>query len=161
MNAKLSTSLRPLVAISSVALVLGLAACGKQDDSRTVGQQVDSAVNKTEQVARDAKQDAQTTMASAETKMKDAAQDAKQAAQNAGAAISEKVADTTITATVSAGLAKDPELSAIKIDVDTKDGVVKLSGPAPSLSARERATEIAKAVKGVTSVDNQLAVKMG
>lgn len=161
MNAKLSRSVRPLVVASSIAVLLGLAACGKQDDSRTVGQQVDSAVNKTEQAAREAKQDTQAAMNSAGSTIKDAAQDVQQSAQNAGAAISEKVADTTITASVSAGLAKDPELSAIKIDVDTKDGVVKLSGPAPSMSARERASEIAKAVKGVASVDNQLQVKMG
>jgi osmotically-inducible protein OsmY len=58
-------------------------------------------------------------------------------------------------------LATDKDLSAIKIDVDTKDGVVTLTGPAPSESARDRATEIAKNVKGVSSVNNQLTVKAG
>ncbi len=67
--------------------------------------------------------------------------------------------DATITAAVSAGLAKDPDLSAIKIDVDTQAGKVTLRGPAPNPVAKERAEEIAKNVKGVSSVDNQLEVK--
>ena len=69
--------------------------------------------------------------------------------------------DAAITTKVNAELAADKDLSAIKIDVDTKDGVVTLTGPAPSAGARERATEIAKNVKGVTSVNNQLTVKAG
>ena len=64
-----------------------------------------------------------------------------------------------ITASVAAGLIKDPDLSALKIDIDTKKGVVSLYGPAPSEAARMRATDIAKAVKGVSSVDNKLTVK--
>jgi osmotically-inducible protein OsmY len=39
--------------------------------------------------------------------------------------------------------------------------VVTLTGPAPSESARDRAAEIAKNVKGVSSVNNQLTVKAG
>jgi len=84
---------------------------------------------------------------------------AKEAARNAGAAVSATVDDAAITASVTAGLAKDPDLSAIKIDVDTKGGAVSLKGPAPSAAAKARAEEIAKGVQGVTSVDNQLDVK--
>ena len=65
-----------------------------------------------------------------------------------------------ITAAVSTGLAKDPDLSAIKIDVDTKGGQVTLSGPAPNAAAKARAEEIAKSVKGVSAVDNRLELKM-
>lgn len=67
--------------------------------------------------------------------------------------------DAAITAQVSAGLAKDPTLSALKIDVDTRDGVVTLNGPAPTQEAKDRATAIAQGVKGVSSVMNQLSVK--
>ncbi|WP_424022315.1 BON domain-containing protein [Neisseria gonorrhoeae] len=49
----------------------------------------------------------------------------------------------------------------MKINVDTKDGVVTLNGPAPSAAAKDKATDIAKQVKGVTSVNNQLVVKPG
>ena len=70
-----------------------------------------------------------------------------------------KVDDMAITASVASGLAKDAELSAIKIDVDTKNGKVTLYGPAPSAAARDRATTIAKSIKGVSSVDNKLVIK--
>ena len=71
------------------------------------------------------------------------------------------VDDATITAQIAAGLAKDAELSALKINVDTKAGAVTLSGPAASLAAKERASSIAKAVPGVRDVNNQLTVTAG
>ena len=73
----------------------------------------------------------------------------------------DKVDDATITTKVNAALAKDKDLSAIKIDVDTQNGVVTLSGPAPTATAKQRASEIARTVKGVSSVNNQLTVKAG
>jgi len=54
---------------------------------------------------------------------------------------------------------KDPDLSALKIDVDTRNGVVSMYGPAPTAAAKDRATTIARAVKGVASVNNELTVK--
>ena len=156
-----ATGGRSLAVVSSLALLLALGACNKQNEDRTVGQQVDSAVNKTEQAAKDASQEAKQAMASAESAVKESARDATAAAKDGAAVVAEKLDDASITASVSAGLAKDPELSAIKIDVDTKNGVVNLQGPAPSPDARERATTIAKAVKGVSSVNNQLVVKAG
>ncbi|MBI3369988.1 MAG: BON domain-containing protein, partial [Burkholderiales bacterium] len=50
-------------------------------------------------------------------------------------------------------------LSALRIDVDTNNGNVRLSGVAPSVTARERASRLAAAVKGVNSVDNRLEVR--
>jgi hyperosmotically inducible periplasmic protein len=161
---KLSISATPgrsLAVVSSLAVLLALSACGKQNEDRTVGQQIDSAVAKTEQAAKNATSEAKSSMASAEAKIEQSGAQAKESAKEAAATMGEKFDDASITASVSAGLAKDPELSAIKIDVDTKNGVVNLSGPAPTTNARERATEIAKAVKGVNSVNNQLTVKAG
>ena len=68
------------------------------------------------------------------------------------------MADAAITASVNADLAKDPDLSALKINVDTANGHVTLRGSAPSDDAKQRATKLASNVKGVTSVDNELAV---
>jgi hyperosmotically inducible periplasmic protein len=70
-----------------------------------------------------------------------------------------KVDDATITANVNARLVKDKDLSGIRIDVDTQDGVVTLSGLAPSASAKEHASEVAHKVAGVHSVNNQLTIK--
>ena len=81
------------------------------------------------------------------------------AAKNAGEATGSKVSDAVITTSVNAQLVKDPSLSALKIDVDTSAGRVALKGAAPSEAARARATQLASAVKGVVSVDNQLRVE--
>lgn len=149
---------------------LTLAACDK-NDNRTVGEKVDAGLAKTEQAAdtaaaktkdalAEAKAKVESSSASGEASAKQGAAEAGEAARNAGASISATVDDASITAAVSAGLAKDADLSAIKIDVDTKGGAVMLKGPAPSAAAKLRATDIAKAVNGVTSVNNQLDVKM-
>jgi osmotically-inducible protein OsmY len=151
MNPTLLQARRPLLALAcSAAVLLALTACNKADDGKTVGQSIDSGVAKTEQAAKDAG-----------NAMKEASKDAQATGSQASTTLGEKIDDVTITATVSTGLAKDPDLSAIKINVDTKDGVVTLNGPAPSAAAKDKATDIAKQVKGVTSVNNQLVVKPG
>lgn len=140
---------RPLLALAcSAAVLLALTACNKADDGKTVGQSIDSGIAKTEQAAKDAG-----------NSLKEATKEAEAKGSQASTTMGEKIDDITITATVSTGLAKDPDLSAIKIDVDTKDGVVTLSGPAPTAAAKDKATDIAKQVKGVTSVNNKLVVK--
>ena len=139
------------------ALALGLAACGKTEEP-TVGQRLDSAVEKTEQAAADARVKAESAMQSAETKMEQGAANAEATAKDAANTAKGAIDDATITAQVNAGLAKDPDLSALKINVDTVNGKVTLNGPAPSTVARDRAETIAKSVTGVTSVNNQLVV---
>ena len=152
---------RPAHRIASIlavsALALGLAACGKTEE-RTVGQRLDSAVEKTEQAAADARVKAESAMQNAETKMEQGAANAEATAKDAANTAKGAIDDATITAQVNAGLAKDPDLSALKINVDTVNGKVTLNGPAPSTVARDRAETIAKSVTGVTSVNNQLVV---
>ncbi|HEY9237973.1 MAG TPA: BON domain-containing protein [Burkholderiaceae bacterium] len=82
----------------------------------------------------------------------------KNAVENAGAKMGDKIDDAMITSSVKTELAKDSNLSASKINVDTSQGRVLLKGSAPSPEAREHATTLARNVKGVTSVDNQLKV---
>lgn len=150
---------KTFVVASSMVVLSVLSGCGKNDDGRTVGQKLDSAVSKTEQAARDAKANTETSMNNAGTATKDAIQKAEVTGAKSTQSMSASVDDIAITASVSAGLAKDAELSAIKIDVDTKGRIVTLNGPAPSAAARDRATTIAKGIKGVSSVDNKLVVK--
>lgn len=152
-------ALRPLAIAGAVALALGLSACGKQDDGKTAGQQLDSAIVKTEEAAARAKAKAESEMASAGAAMKSATQSAEASGKDIAAKAGEKIDDLTITTSVTAGLAKDPDLSALKINVDTRDGAVTLNGSAPTEAAREKAATLAKAVKGVNSVDNKLVVK--
>jgi len=144
---------RPLMAaVCSVAVLLALGACGKKDDGKTVGQSIDSGIAKTEQVAKDAGN-------TAKEATRDAQASTSQASSQASTSMGEKIDDAVITTSVNASFAKDTDLSAIKINVDTKDGVVTLNGPAPTAAAKDKATDLAKQVKGVASVNNQLVVK--
>lgn len=161
MNTSKTTHYHPAHRVASLlavsALALGLAACSKTEEP-TVGQRLDSAVEKTEQAAADARAKAEAAMQSAETKMEKGAASADATAKQAADTAKGAIDDATITAQVNAGLAKDPDLSAVKINVDTVNGKVTLNGPAPSTVARDRAETIAKAISGVTAVNNQLVV---
>lgn len=149
-----------LLSLAGVVLVFAsLAACGKKDDGQTVGQKLDSAVASTEKAAAEAKAKAESSMAKAGETMKDATQKAEAAGGKTVGSVMGTADDLAITASVSAGFAKDADLSAIKIDVDTKNGNVTLTGPAPTAAARDKASTIAKSIKGVNAVDNQLVVK--
>ena len=152
---------KPLAIACSLVVLTALSACGNQDGGQTVGQKLDSAVASTEQAANDAKGKAEASISKAGDAVKDATQKVESDANKAAGSMAGTVDDVAITASVAAGLAKDADLSAIKIDVDTKNGKVSLYGPAPSASARDRATTIAKSIKGVNSVDNKLVVKGG
>ncbi len=159
MQTQLNTNpVKTATLVASLALLTTLVACSKPADDATAGQKLDSAVAKTEQAATDAKADAKVALSDAESSLKQAGQDAKVSASNTANKVGVAIDDAAITTAVNAALVKDKDLSALKIDVDTKAGVVTLYGPAPSASARERATTIAKAVTGVTSVNNQLVI---
>lgn len=69
--------------------------------------------------------------------------------------------DAAITASIKTDFLKDPDLSVLKIDVDTRDGVVTLNGLAGNEPARKRAEQLAGAIKGVREVRNYLTVKRG
>jgi osmotically-inducible protein OsmY len=138
----------PAVLAAAVAAAFSLGACSKHtDDGRTVGQKVDAAMDRAETAADNAKREAG-----------EATRDIRSESRAATTDASDKVADAAITASVNADLAKDPDLSAIKINVDTANGHVTLRGTAPSSDAKQRATRLAGNVKGVTSVDNELSV---
>ena len=155
-----TTHLMRLSALAAAAaLAIGLAACGKSDDGQTAGQKLDTAVAKTEAAANQAGDKMANAAADAKDAVKDAAADAKADASAAMAKAGDMLDDAGITASVKTDLAKDSELSALAINVDTKDGVVTLNGPAPNEAAKSRAETIAKAAKGVKSVDNKLVVK--
>jgi osmotically-inducible protein OsmY len=67
--------------------------------------------------------------------------------------------DTTITADVKMKFAKDDVVRAYKIDVDTKNGEVLLSGEVKSELEANRAIELARTAEGVKEVKSVLVVK--
>lgn len=68
--------------------------------------------------------------------------------------------DAAITARVNAALMSDAQLSGLHIEVQTQQGTVTLRGSAPDALAIARATELASAVEGVTSVVNEIKVSI-
>jgi len=69
------------------------------------------------------------------------------------------VDDGAITTKVKSALAGDPRTKAHQINIETREGVVQLSGFVDSSEAKSTAEELARAVDNVKSVDNELDVK--
>lgn len=55
-------------------------------------------------------------------------------------------------------LTDDPDVKGGALDVTVKDGVVKITGRVTTEKGKSKATKLAKKVKGVKSVDNELNV---
>lgn len=71
----------------------------------------------------------------------------------------EYIDDSVITAKVKAEIFNEPTLKSAEINVETFKGVVQLSGFVGSQADINKAAEIARSVKGVTSVKNDMRVK--
>ena len=71
----------------------------------------------------------------------------------------EYVDDSVITTKVKTLLAADDFLKSFEISVESFKGTVQLSGFVDSQKAIDKADEIARSVKGVTYVKNDLIVK--
>jgi hyperosmotically inducible periplasmic protein len=76
-----------------------------------------------------------------------------------GKTAGQTIDDSAINAKVKAAFAQDPGVRAVDIKVDTHLGKVQLSGWADSAAEKTRAEELAKAVPGVKSVENKIALK--
>ena len=126
--------------LTSFALAASLSACQRPEADKTVGQKIDSAAARAQQQAGEVKADAKQAAATATEKVKGTA------------------SDVAITTEVNARLAKDTQLSAVRINVDTTEGQVVLNGSAPDAASRERARTLAVGVDGVRGVDNRLIV---
>jgi hyperosmotically inducible periplasmic protein len=71
---------------------------------------------------------------------------------------SQEVDDSATTLKVKSKLAADSHTSAIKIGVETKDGVVTLSGTVPTATEKDEAEKVAKNTEGVKRVVNAITV---
>ena len=71
----------------------------------------------------------------------------------------EYIDDTVITAKVKAAVLNEPTLKVAEINVETFKGVVQLSGFVSDAGDVPKAGEVARKVKGVTSVKNDLRIK--
>ena len=69
------------------------------------------------------------------------------------------VDDATITTRVKTRYAEDPGVSAMRISVETLNGMVQLSGFATSQAEKDKAGSMARAVPDVKSVQNNIVVR--
>jgi osmotically-inducible protein OsmY len=67
--------------------------------------------------------------------------------------------DTVITSKVKAAVFNEPSLKSAEINVETFKGVVQLSGFVSSRADINKAVEVARSVKGVESVKNDMRLK--
>jgi osmotically-inducible protein OsmY len=67
--------------------------------------------------------------------------------------------DSVITTKVKAAIIGEPGLKSSEINVETFKGVVQLSGFVNSRQDIDAATKVARGVKGVTSVKNDMRLK--
>ena len=73
--------------------------------------------------------------------------------------VTEKVEDGWITTKIKSDFAVDKTVSAMNIHVNTDNGVVHLTGVAKNTDEANRAIQIARSVKGVKSVRNEMQIQ--
>ncbi len=78
-----------------------------------------------------------------------------------GKTLGENIDDASITAAVKVKLAEEKATTLTRIDVDTNQGVVYLSGIVENAAIKTRAAELARQVRGVRDVVNNLKVQSG
>lgn len=153
---------RGLLSAGALTLAFVLAGCGERSDEGTAARADAPAASRTAQSARgkpgDSSKAAGEGARDASTSTMGAAADAHEKASTPPEGKADPKADEKLTSMVLTGLKADKELNPLRIDVDTREGVVTLSGSVPTAAAKARASEIAQNVKDVKSVNNQLTV---
>jgi hyperosmotically inducible periplasmic protein len=124
-----------------------------------------TADNRARDAATDAGQKAQGTAGTASDKAGDAAEKIGDAAKATGAAAAQAakdatpvIADAGMTAAVKTRLLADPDVAGLRIDVDTKNKVVTLTGTVKSATQVTQAEKLARETPGVARVVNNLKV---
>ncbi len=121
---------RILFAAILAGMALLASGCGQHNSAETTGQKIDRAADKV-------------------------AAATERATDKAGVAVD----DAAITTKVKSAVFAEPGLKTLQIGVETKDGVVTLSGAVDTPVLKDRAMEIAQHVDGVRSVVDNLAIK--
>jgi hyperosmotically inducible protein len=71
----------------------------------------------------------------------------------------EYVDDSVITTKVKAAILEDPTLKVAEINVETFKGTVQLSGFVASQAAADKAVQVARSIRGVKAVKNDMRIK--
>ena len=126
--------IRPLALGLTLSAAMLLAGCNNQDgDPNDMGSNVTNEMN-------------------------GAANDMSAAANDAQNEVGAQIDDGVITTKVKSALLADDTVKGLDINVDTNQGMVRLSGAVDSQAQVDMATQIAKSVEGVKDVQNELTV---
>ena len=125
----------------SLLLAAGLAACDNPGPAETAGKKLDDAANRT-------------GLKIGET-IDHVGEKLGEKSDKAGIALD----DAAITAKVKSAIYAERGLKTLRISVDTKNGVVTLTGSVDSQAAFDRTRSLAEAVGDVKEVINNLQVK--
>lgn len=136
----------------AVLLVVGFSACDRSGTAENAGRKIDQAVDS-------AGKNIDRSVDAAGRKMSEAANRANEKIDEQGAKAGVAMNDAEITGKVKAAIFAEPGLQTLQISVDTVGGVVTLSGSVDSAPSSDRATGLARAVAGVSRVENRLMVK--
>lgn len=155
-----------LALLASAATLALLAACSRPVDTpeppRTGQAQVEpSGPTAADKAARSTEQAGRATADGADkagTVVADGADKAGNAVERGAQRAAKATGDAGVTAAAKAALLAAPDLSALRIDVDTKGGVVTLKGNVKSLNEKSKAEQVVASVSGVQSVVNDLRV---
>jgi hyperosmotically inducible periplasmic protein len=79
----------------------------------------------------------------------------------AATTVGTEIDDTVVTTKVRAALLGDPDTKSFDIKVETRKGVVQLSGFVDNPTQAGQAKRIASAIEGVKSIDDAMTVKEG
>lgn len=146
---------KAVAAAAALAGLLALGACGEREaGSDPRAESANQVTGQATEISKQERQDAGTAVMGAAGETKDAAKDA-------AAAVGEKVDDAQIVTRLKSEFAADKDISAMAIDVDSKEGMVTLSGTVTNSEAKVKADRIARGMKDVKSVNNQLEIKAG
>jgi hyperosmotically inducible protein len=85
-------------------------------------------------------------------------QTAERVAREGAGEIGETASDAALTASVKSKLLADDTVDGLKIDVDSENGVVTLTGTVTSTREKTEAVRIARATEGVKTVQDKLVV---
>ena len=146
-----------------IALAAGAYWYWKDDGHRQEVRQVqEQATRRTEEIAtavKDKWKDLSLSAPDIKEELERTGKVVRKKAQDVGGAIADATADARITTAIKAKLVKDPSLSALRISVNTTDGVVTLSGSVASAEEVSQAMKVALDTDGVREAISTLQVK--
>lgn len=112
-------------------------------------------------IQREAREEAREAEAKTDEARRDADAKTDEAQRKAGETaddIGDAAANAALTSLVKTKFLADTTISGLRIDVDSKNGVVTLTGTVPSAAEKNRALKVARETEGVKSVVDRLKI---